>query len=104
MRCRSKTPCGLSTISEIDVNYRQDFVTSMHCNFLQGQTDSGLCYWPYHSGQLRCPNQKIVVIVTSQAQLLSLLQLFVAVTSVITRLFLSSRPLLSLLSLHISCG
>ncbi len=53
-----KIPRESPTISKIKVNFHQDFVSSMHGNFLRGQTDWGLFYWPNHSGKLGCPNKK----------------------------------------------
>jgi len=39
-------------------NFHQDFVASTHTDFFQGQTDRGLFYWPNHSGETGCPNEK----------------------------------------------
>ncbi len=47
--CLSKIPCGSPTISEILVNYHQDFLASTHSHFLKGQRDGILLFWPNHS-------------------------------------------------------
>ncbi len=49
----SKISCGSPIISEVYANYHQDFMARMHSDFLQGQTDRGLIYWPSHSGETR---------------------------------------------------
>ncbi len=46
LSCWSKIACGLLKISEIEVNFHQDFMARMYNNFFQEQTERGLFYWP----------------------------------------------------------
>jgi hypothetical protein len=48
LSCWSKISCRSPTISEIYVNFHQDFMDRKRNNFFQGQMDRGLFYWPNH--------------------------------------------------------
>ncbi len=41
LSCWSKMSCGSPTISEMKVNFYQDFVVGTHIGFFQGQMDRG---------------------------------------------------------------
>ncbi len=41
----------------IATNLHPDFMASAHSDFFQGQTDSGLFYLPYHSGETELSKQ-----------------------------------------------
>ncbi len=58
LRCWSEIPCRLPTIIEIKANSHQDFVASMNSNFFQGQTDRGLFYGSYHTGETQLSKQE----------------------------------------------
>jgi hypothetical protein len=45
-------------MSDILVNFHQDFVASTHSDFFQGQTDRGLFYGPNHSRETRLYKQE----------------------------------------------
>ncbi len=43
----------------IVINFHQDFMTSMHSNFFQGQVNRGLTYWPNNTGKIGYPKKKV---------------------------------------------
>ncbi len=49
--CWSKIPHGSPKITEINVNFHQDFVASTLRDFFQGQMDRGLFYGPNLFGE-----------------------------------------------------
>ncbi len=58
LSCWSIIPHRSPTISEIKVNFHQDFVASMHRDLFQGQMDRGLFYWPNLSGETQLSNKE----------------------------------------------